>query len=113
MEEKEIVNNISPFKSMLQEDLDIFVNIEEMGESVLIADKKYTAVLEFPEKDFSFIEDGFAQAISLIVYVRESKEFEPLKTGNSLKINNTFYIINNTFIEEGLRVFKLTENVGA
>ena len=66
-----------------------------------------------PEKDFSFIEDGFAQAISLIVYVRDNEEFETFKTGKSLKVNNTFYIINNTFVEEGLRVFKLIENVGA
>lgn len=101
------------FKEMLEEDIGIFINIEEMGETIRIGEKEYSGVIEFPEKEFSEIQDGFSEAISLIVYVKECLDFKAYKIGKGLKINDTFYVINNTFVEEKIRVFKLIENIGA
>lgn len=48
----------------------------------------------------------------MIVYLQEQEEFKKFKTGKAIEINNSTYIINNTYVEEGLRIVKLTENRG-
>ena len=53
MEKEEVINKLSPFKSMLQEDIDIFLNIDEMGENINIEEKQYIGVIEHINKDFS------------------------------------------------------------
>lgn len=103
---------MSQFKDMLKEDLEIFINIEEMGERVTINEKDYQGVLEHPNNEFTGEYEGITEAIALIVYLQEQEEFKKFKTGKAIEINNSTYIINNTYVEEGLRIIRLTENRG-
>ena len=115
MEKEKTLNNLSPFKSMLQKDLDIFINIEEMGERITINSKDYIGVIEHPEKDFSEEAEGINSAISLIIYIKydsEDKELKKIKIGKSLEINGEIYIVNNIYVEEGMLVIKLEEKEG-
>lgn len=105
-------SELSPFKKMLREDIDIFLNIDEFGENIIINDIEYTAVIEHPEKDFSIVEDGIAEAIAIILYLREKDEFKKYKTGKSITVNSSQYIINDSYEEEGMRIIKLSENRG-
>lgn len=49
---------MSQFKDMLKEDLEIFINIEEMGERVTINEKDYQGVLEHPNNEFTGEYEG-------------------------------------------------------
>lgn len=105
-------DELSPFKKRLREDIDIFLNPKEFGEKITINDVEYTAVIEHPEKDFSIVEDGIAEAIAIILYLEEKDEFKKYKTGKSITVNSSQYIINDSYEEEGMRVIKLSENRG-
>lgn len=78
---------------MLREDIGIFLNIDEFGEVITINNKEYIAVIEHPEKDFSIVEDGIAEAIAIILYLEEKNEFKKYKTGKSITVNSSQYII--------------------
>lgn len=111
MEKKEVVNNISPFKSTLQEDIDIFLSIEEMGETINIEGKDYIGVIEHLDKDFSEIADtDFYSSTDVVLYLK-AKEFIMKKrlAGKKLKVNGTSYIVNNWYFEEGMIIIKLKE----
>lgn len=105
-------SELSPFKKMLREDIGIFLNIDEFGEVITINNKEYIAVIEHPEKDFSIVEDGIAEAIAIILYLEEKNEFKKYKTGKSITVNSSQYIINDSYEEEGMRIIKLSENRG-
>lgn len=106
------MNKVSPFKTMLKEDLKIFLNIDELGEIITINNKEYNAVIEYPSKEFSIGEEGIAEAVSFIIYLEEMSELKKYKTGKSIIINGNPYIINHSYVEEGLRIIKLSENRG-
>lgn len=112
MEKKEVKNNISPFKTMLQEDIDIFINIDEMGETIDIEGKQYKGVIENINKDFTEIEDIYS-AIDVIIYLKSEEFVMPKRVvGKRIKINRTYYIVNNWYEEEGITILKLKEYQG-
>lgn len=107
-------NNISPFKLMLQEDIDIFLNADEMGENINIEGKKFVGVIQHIDKDFSeeVIDDTY-YSIDLIIYLK-AEQFNLSKrvAGKKLKLNGTNYIVNDWYTEEGMTIIKLKENSG-
>lgn len=112
MEKKEVVNKLSPFKSMLQEDIDIFLNIDEMGENINIEEKQYIGVIEHINKDFSeeAIDDVY-YSVDLILYLKTSEFTLPRRNpGKRLKVNNTTYFVNDWFDEEGITIIRLKES---
>lgn len=115
MEEEKVEkknSELSPFKKMLREDINIFLNVDEFGEEITINDEKYIAVIETPDKDFSFVEEGIATAVDVILYIKERTELKKYRTGKSITVNGNPYIINNSYEEEGMRIIKLSENRG-
>ena len=112
MEKKEVANNISPFKTMLQEDIDIFLDIDEMGEHIIIEDEQYVGVVEHINKDFSeeAIDDVY-YSVDLILYLKKSEFLLPRrKPGKRLRVNNTDYLVNDWFDEEGTTIIRLKES---
>lgn len=103
---------MSPFKEMLREDLNTFINIDEMGEKVIIEDKEYIGILEHPDRDFKEEYEGISEGISLIIYLKENPEIPKKRTGKSLEVNGKTYIINDSYEEEGLYIIKLSERIG-
>lgn len=112
MEKKEVVNKLSPFKSMLQEDIDIFLNIDEMGENINIEEKQYIGVIEHINKDFSEEAiDNVYYSVDLILYLKTSEFTLPRRNpGKRLKVNNTTYFVNDWFEEEGMTIIRLKES---
>ena len=112
MEKEEVINKLSPFKSMLQEDIDIFLNIDEMGENINIEEKQYIGVIEHINKDFSeeAIDDVY-YSVDLILYLKTSEFTLPRRNpGKRLKVNNTSYFVNDWFNEEGMTIIRLKES---
>ena len=112
MEKEEVINKLSPFKSMLQEDIDIFLNIDEMGENINIEEKQYIGVIEHINKDFSeeAIDDVY-YSVDLILYLKTSEFTLPRRSpGKRLKVNNTSYFVNDWFEEEGMTIIRLKES---
>lgn len=103
---------MSPFKEILREDLNIFINIDEMGEKVIIEGKEYIGILEHPDRDFKEEYEGIGEGISLIIYLKEKPDIQGKETGKSLEVNEKIYIINDSYEEEGLYVIKLSERIG-
>lgn len=111
MEERKTASNLSPFKSMLQEDVDIFLNIDEMGESINIEGKNYIGVIEYTDKDFSedAIDDTY-YSVDLILYLKTSEfSLKRRVPGKRLKVNNTVYLVNDWYDEESVTTIKLKE----
>lgn len=112
--EKEEAKNSSPFKSMLQEDVDIFLSIEEMGETITIEDKEYIGVVEHTDKDFSeeVIDDTY-YSVDLILHLK-AEEFilKKRNPGKRIIVNGTKYLVNDWYTEEGITTIKLKENTG-
>lgn len=112
MEKEEAINKLSPFKSMLQEDIDIFLNIDEMGENINIEEKQYIGVIEHINKDFSeeAIDDVY-YSVDLILYLKTSEfTLQRRSPGKRLKVNNTSYFVNDWFEEEGMTIIRLKES---
>lgn len=112
MEKEEVINKLSPFKSMLQEDIDIFLNIDEMGENINIEEKQYIGVIEHINKDFSeeAIDDVY-YSVDLILYLKTNEFTLPRRNpGKRLKVNNTSYFVNDWFEEEGMTIIRLKES---
>lgn len=109
---KKVGENMSPFKEMLREDLNTFINIDEMGEKVVINKKEYIGILEHPDRDFKEEYEGISEGISLIIYLKENPNISKKRTGKSLDVNGKIYIINDSYEEEGLYVIKLSERIG-
>ena len=111
MEKEEVINKLSPFKSMLQEDIDIFLNIDEMGENINIEDGIYVGVIEHLDKDFSeeAIDDTY-YSVDLILYLK-TVEFtlERRVPGKRLKVNGTNYLVNDWYSVEGITTIRLKE----
>lgn len=110
-QKEEIKNNLSPFKQMLREDIDIFLTIEEMGETINIEGNEYIGVIEHLEKDFSEIADmDIYTSIDIIIYLKEEDfSLKRRNAGKKLKVNNTSYIVNDWYVEEGMTIIKLKE----
>lgn len=112
IKEKEVKNNISPFKSMLREDIDIFLSIDEMGENINIEGEQYIGVIEHIDKDFSeeAIDDIY-YSVDLILYLKTAEFLlTRRKPGKRLKVNNTVYLVNDWFEEEGMTIIRLKES---
>lgn len=111
MEEKRVLSNPINFKSMLQEDVDIFLNFEEMGENINIEDGIYVGVIEHLDKDFSeeAIDDTY-YSVDLILYLK-TEEFNLKRRvpGKRLKVNGTNYLVNDWYSEEGITTIRLKE----
>lgn len=111
MEEKRLLNSPLNFKSMLQEDVDIFLNFDEMGENINIEDGIYVGVIEHLDKDFSeeAIDDTY-YSVDLILYLK-TVEFtlERRVPGKRLKVNRTNYLVNDWYSVEGITTIRLKE----
>lgn len=103
---------MSPFKEILREDLNTFINIDEMGEKVVINKKEYIGILEHPDRDFKEEYEGISEGISLIIYLKENPGISKKRTGKSLDVNGKVYTVNDSYEEEGLYVIKLSERIG-
>mgnify|MGYP001709086276 CR=1 FL=1 len=111
MEEKRLLSSPLNFKSMLQEDVDIFLNFDEMGENINIEDGIYVGVIEHLDKDFSeeAIDDTY-YSVDLILYLK-TVEFtlERRVPGKRLKVNGTNYLVNDWYSVEGITTIRLKE----
>jgi len=111
MEERKMQSNPLNFKSMLQEDVDIFLNFDEMGEHINIEDGIYVGVIEHLDKDFSeeAIDDTY-YSVDLILYLK-SEEFSLKRRvpGKRLKVNGTTYLVNDWYSQEGITTIRLKE----
>lgn len=112
MGKKETTNNLPPFKSMLLEDVDIFLNFEEMGENIDIEGNSYVGVVEHIDKDFSEEAIGdIYYSVDLIIYLK-TNEFSLKRRvpGKRLRVNNTTYLVNDWYTEEGITTIRLKES---
>lgn len=111
MEERKMQSNPLSFKSMLQEDVNIFLNFEEMGEHINIEDEIYVGVIEHLDKDFSeeAIDDTY-YSVDLILYLK-SEEFSLKRRvpRKRLKVNGTTYLVNDWYSQEGITTIRLKE----
>ncbi|MBR8701155.1 hypothetical protein IX317_001847 [Fusobacterium sp. DD29] len=104
---------MSNFKDMLEEDIDIFLNIDEFGEELDIDGEKFIGIIEHIERDYRDQDTILSMnAIAVVLYLYDKKELRKYKKGKAITVNNTTYILNNSYVENGMRIMKLEENSG-
>lgn len=102
---------MSSFKEMLEEDIDIFLYIDEFGEKINIDDKEFIGVIQHLDRDFTDTEViGSMNSVTVILYLYDKKELRKYKIGKAITVNSTAYIVNNSYVENGMRIIKLEEN---
>lgn len=103
---------MSNFKEMLEEDINIFLNLEEFAEPINIDGQEINGVIEYLERDFKEEDLTVLTTVSVVLYLPDVKFLKKYKQGKAITVNNTTYIVNNSYLENSMRIIKLEENTG-
>ena len=98
------------FKEQLNEDLEIFLELEEFGEKFKSVGIKYSGVIEQPNNKTPKEEyEGIIKDLDFIIYIKHQKELEKYSAGKEFSLNGRKLIVNRNYVEQGIMVIELYE----
>lgn len=98
------------FKDQIKNDIDIFLNIDEFAEEILIGKKKYRGILTNPANEDPKNEyEGVYNEVDLKLYLVYDDSLKKYTTGKEMIVNEKYYSIHRTFNEEGIFIAELNE----
>lgn len=98
------------FKEQLNEDLEIFLELEEFGEKFKIDGIEYSGVIEQPNNKTPKEEyEGIIKDLDFIIYIKHQKELEKYSAGKDFSLNGRKLIVNRNYVEQGIMVIELYE----
>lgn len=100
------------FKEQLKDDLDIFLNIDEFGETFFLDGIEYTGVIEQPVDETPKEEyEGIIREIDYIVYLKYNKSLNQYTNEKKVKLNEKILMVHRAYRDEDLFVLELVERV--
>lgn len=98
------------FKEQLQEELEIFLNIEEFGETFTLDSVEYVGVIEQPNSEVPKEEyEGVIREVDFIVYTKYKESLEKYTSGKQVWLNKRLLVVHRAYEEQGLFVMELAE----